>query len=260
MAIDVGFNDPLALPYAAAQWVAQLPFINRAFRGELRRVVNLPVSSITWPVQKGMSVFIDDRHNRFPGLGGIFKPGTLTDVTDWVDWETDQDTTLTFYSGAPSIFTILAIAGALGVGLDELIGQTTGGQKRNLQKTRSGANEAEREPGLARGTDCKCDNGGKRRRDRKDGARLGPRKSVDGGAEQPCRGHLARRCEGRKGKSDGDQQAISGADSKRQRIDGQAWLHRQDIARNGRDKRRRKRPELGIALIDADPQQQSRGQ
>ncbi|HVX56523.1 MAG TPA: helix-turn-helix domain-containing protein, partial [Candidatus Saccharimonadales bacterium] len=40
---------------------------------------------------------------------------------------------------APSIFTIQAIAGALGVGLDELIGQTTGGPKRNLQKTRSGA-------------------------------------------------------------------------------------------------------------------------
>jgi FMN phosphatase YigB (HAD superfamily)/DNA-binding XRE family transcriptional regulator len=41
---------------------------------------------------------------------------------------------------APSVFTIQAIAGALGVGLDELVGQTTGGKAgRQLQKTRSGA-------------------------------------------------------------------------------------------------------------------------
>lgn len=38
---------------------------------------------------------------------------------------------------APSIFTIQAIAGALGVGLDELLGQTSR-QTRQLQKTKSG--------------------------------------------------------------------------------------------------------------------------
>ena len=41
---------------------------------------------------------------------------------------------------APSIFTIQSIAGALGVGLDELIGQAgAGGAKRQLLKTKSGA-------------------------------------------------------------------------------------------------------------------------
>jgi 8-oxo-dGTP diphosphatase/putative hydrolase of the HAD superfamily len=41
---------------------------------------------------------------------------------------------------APSIFTIQAIAGALGVGLDELIGQTGAGLPgRTLHKTKSGA-------------------------------------------------------------------------------------------------------------------------
>src|SRR5882672_1654197 len=39
---------------------------------------------------------------------------------------------------SPSIFTIQAIAGALGVGLDELIGQSTATPSRKLQKTRSG--------------------------------------------------------------------------------------------------------------------------
>lgn len=39
---------------------------------------------------------------------------------------------------APSIFTIQAIAGALGVGLDELMGQAPGGAKRQLLKTKSG--------------------------------------------------------------------------------------------------------------------------
>jgi FMN phosphatase YigB (HAD superfamily)/DNA-binding XRE family transcriptional regulator len=40
---------------------------------------------------------------------------------------------------APSIFTIQAIAGALGVGLDELLGGTTGGRAgRQLLKTKSG--------------------------------------------------------------------------------------------------------------------------
>lgn len=40
---------------------------------------------------------------------------------------------------SPSIFTIQAIAGALGVGLDELIGQAGSGQKRHLKTTKSGA-------------------------------------------------------------------------------------------------------------------------
>lgn len=39
---------------------------------------------------------------------------------------------------APSIFTIQAIAGALGVGLDELVGQAGSGDGRKLLKTRSG--------------------------------------------------------------------------------------------------------------------------
>lgn len=39
---------------------------------------------------------------------------------------------------APSIFTIQAIAGALGVGLDELVGQAAPGTVRKLQKTKSG--------------------------------------------------------------------------------------------------------------------------
>jgi putative hydrolase of the HAD superfamily len=39
---------------------------------------------------------------------------------------------------APSVFTIQAIAGALGVGLDELVGQRSGQAGRSLQKTRSG--------------------------------------------------------------------------------------------------------------------------
>lgn len=39
---------------------------------------------------------------------------------------------------APSIFTIQAIAGALGVGLDELIGQVNSGAGRKLLKTKSG--------------------------------------------------------------------------------------------------------------------------
>jgi FMN phosphatase YigB (HAD superfamily)/DNA-binding XRE family transcriptional regulator len=40
---------------------------------------------------------------------------------------------------APSIFTIQAIAGALGVGLDELVGQAPRGESRQLARTRSGA-------------------------------------------------------------------------------------------------------------------------
>lgn len=39
---------------------------------------------------------------------------------------------------APSIFTVQAIAGALGVGLDELVGQTASGAGRMLKKTKSG--------------------------------------------------------------------------------------------------------------------------
>lgn len=40
---------------------------------------------------------------------------------------------------APSIFTIQAIAGALGVGLDELVGQAPRGAGRQLKRTKSGA-------------------------------------------------------------------------------------------------------------------------
>lgn len=40
---------------------------------------------------------------------------------------------------SPSIFTIQAIAGALGVGLDELVGQVSGVPGRKLTKTKSGA-------------------------------------------------------------------------------------------------------------------------
>ncbi len=40
---------------------------------------------------------------------------------------------------APSIFTVQAIAGALGVGLDELVGQAPRGAGRQLGRTRSGA-------------------------------------------------------------------------------------------------------------------------
>ena len=39
---------------------------------------------------------------------------------------------------APSIFTVQAIAGALGVGLDELVGQPAPGTGRTLKKTKSG--------------------------------------------------------------------------------------------------------------------------
>lgn len=39
---------------------------------------------------------------------------------------------------APSIFTVQAIAGALGVGLDELVGQPPSGDGRTLRKTKSG--------------------------------------------------------------------------------------------------------------------------
>lgn len=39
---------------------------------------------------------------------------------------------------APSIFTVQAIAGALGVGLDELVGQPASGAGRTLKKTKSG--------------------------------------------------------------------------------------------------------------------------
>jgi putative hydrolase of the HAD superfamily len=40
---------------------------------------------------------------------------------------------------SPSIFTIQAIAGALGVGLDELVGQAPRGADRQLKRTKSGA-------------------------------------------------------------------------------------------------------------------------
>jgi putative hydrolase of the HAD superfamily len=39
---------------------------------------------------------------------------------------------------APSVFTVQAIAGALGVGLDELVGQPAAGAGRTLKKTKSG--------------------------------------------------------------------------------------------------------------------------
>lgn len=40
---------------------------------------------------------------------------------------------------SPSIFTIQAIAGAIGTGLDELVGNATGGATKHLRKTKSGA-------------------------------------------------------------------------------------------------------------------------
>jgi FMN phosphatase YigB (HAD superfamily) len=40
---------------------------------------------------------------------------------------------------APSIFTVQAIAGALGTGLDELVGGTSPARPRNLSRTKSGA-------------------------------------------------------------------------------------------------------------------------
>ena len=65
---NMGFYDESAVPVP--------------FRGKQIWPVSIRVGEVTWPITRGMGVYLDSRWARNGS-------GTVVDVTDWVDWEAD---------------------------------------------------------------------------------------------------------------------------------------------------------------------------
>ncbi len=109
------------------------------------------------------------------------------------------------------------------------------------QQAERGADKTECEQWLPRGADRERDDGKQRNGDGDQGRPVDPRRLVDSRAVQPRRWDMLRGGERRHGKSDGDQQSISGADGKWQRIEREAGTDGQHVAGNRPDRERRQR-------------------